>query len=111
MRHLLGEESLRETLIPTFLAASAADFATLRQEAEEGRWLDAGGTVHRLKGSSATLGLLQVVDTCRAIEEEIRAGRTDEIGPLVAQLERELARARTALENGQSEGFGTPAPS
>ena len=98
LRHLPGGESLVATLIPTFLATSAADLSALRREAAEGRWCDVGRTAHRLKGSSATLGLLQVAAACCAIEERIRAGRTDELGPLMARLEQEVERARAALE-------------
>jgi signal transduction histidine kinase/FixJ family two-component response regulator len=98
LRHLPGGDGFLETLVQTFRATSAADLAALRWEAEESRWSDVGHTAHRLKGSSATLGLLQVTAACCAIEERIRAGRTDEMGPLVMRLEQEVERARAALE-------------
>jgi signal transduction histidine kinase/CheY-like chemotaxis protein len=101
-RDVLGE------LVQTFAASSADDLAALRRLAEEGRWRDVQETAHRLKGGSAALGGVQVVALCAAIEERVRAARTDEVGPLVTRLEQELERARTALgqvvrENARSQ--------
>ena len=90
-------------LIRTFLATAATDLAAIRQGAEEGRWAEVGRTVHRLQGSSAVLGVLQVAGVCRSIEERVRAARTDELVPLVARLGRELARARAVLEKVASD--------
>ncbi len=98
LRDLLGGKSLIEILIPTFLESSATDFAALRQKSEESRWPEVGEAAHRLKGSSATLGALQVTAVCQALVEGVRAGHTGELGPLVARLERELERAQAALE-------------
>jgi HPt (histidine-containing phosphotransfer) domain-containing protein len=94
---------LVEKLIRTFLATAATDLAAIRQGVEEGRWAEVGRTVHRLQGSSAVLGVLQVASVCRSIEERVRASRTDELVPLVARLGRELARARTVLERVASD--------
>jgi len=63
-----------------------------------------GATVHRLGGSSAVLGAVQVAAACRAIEERVRAARTDELGPLLARLGQELERAWAALEGVAGEG-------
>jgi HPt (histidine-containing phosphotransfer) domain-containing protein len=98
LRGLQGGERLVGTLIRTFLATSAADLGVVRRRAEEGRWPEVGGTVHRLQGSSAILGVVQVAAVCRAIEERVRAACTDEFGPLVTRLGEELERAWAALE-------------
>ena len=98
LRHLPGGGELIGTLISAFREVSAADLEALRHEVEESRWGEVGKIAHRLKGSAATLGLLQVTAVCRAIEEQIRAGRVDEIGPLVTRLEVEIERAGAALE-------------
>jgi signal transduction histidine kinase/ActR/RegA family two-component response regulator len=98
LRGLRDGEGLVGTLIQTFLATSAADLAAVRQGAEEGRWPEVGAAAHRLAGSGAALGAVQVTAACRAIEERVRAERTGEAGPLVEWLEREVERARVALE-------------
>ena len=107
LRDLFGEEGLAENLIPAFLMTSADDVATLRQKAEESCWSEVERTAHRFKGSSATLGALQVAEVCRALLEGIRAGRTGELGPLVARLEQEVERARAALEKIVRESAGS----
>ena len=63
----------------------------------EGRWSEVGRAVHRLNGSSAILGVLEVAAGCQAIEERVRAERTEDLAPLVTRLEQELERARCAL--------------
>ncbi len=98
LRKLRDGEGLVGTLIQTFLATSATDLATVRRGTEQSRWSEVGATVHRLAGSSAVLGAVHVAATCRDIEERIRAGRTDELTPLVTRLGRELERARGAFE-------------
>ncbi len=103
LRGLRNGEGLVEKLIRTFLATAATDLAAIRQGVEDGQWSEVGQTVHRLQGSSAVLGVLQVAAVCRSIEERVRAARTDELIPLVARLGRELARARAVLERVASD--------
>jgi signal transduction histidine kinase/CheY-like chemotaxis protein/HPt (histidine-containing phosphotransfer) domain-containing protein len=91
-RDVLGE------LVQTFAASSAGDLAALRRLTAEGRWGEVERAAHRLKGSSGCLGAMRVAAVCAAVEERVRAARTDEVGPLVAQLGEELDRARSALE-------------
>jgi signal transduction histidine kinase/CheY-like chemotaxis protein len=98
LRGLRNGDELVGTLIQTILATSAADLAAVRQGAEEGRWPEVGAAAHRLAGSGAALGAVQVTAACRAIEEQVRAASTGEAGPLVERLGWELERARVALE-------------
>jgi signal transduction histidine kinase/FixJ family two-component response regulator len=98
LRDLSGGEDLVGTLIDTYLATSAADFADASQGAEESRWPEVGRAVHRLKGSSSILGVSQVAAVCHAIEERVRAERTQELPSLLNELGEELERARAALE-------------
>jgi signal transduction histidine kinase/CheY-like chemotaxis protein/HPt (histidine-containing phosphotransfer) domain-containing protein len=98
LRDLRDGDELVGTLIRTFLTTSAADLAAVRQGAEEGRWPEVAAAAHRLAGSGAALGAVQVTAACRAIEERLRAGGTGEVGPLVERLEREIERAGKALE-------------
>ena len=104
LRGLRDGEGLVGTLIRTFLATSSADLAAVRRGAEGGCWPEVGATVHRLGGSSAVLGAVQVAAACRAIEERVRAARTEELGPLVARLGQELERAWAALKEVARDG-------
>jgi signal transduction histidine kinase/HPt (histidine-containing phosphotransfer) domain-containing protein len=99
LRGLRNGEELVGTLLRTFLVTSASDLATVRQAVEEGSWSEAGATAHRLKGSCAALGAVAAAEACRALEEGLRAGRAEELGPLVARLGREVERAREALSD------------
>jgi signal transduction histidine kinase/DNA-binding NarL/FixJ family response regulator len=104
-KNILGE------LVQTFAASSAGDLADLRRLTAEGRWCDVEKTAHRLKGGSGCLGAVRVEALCAAVQERVRAARTDEVGPLVTQLGEELERAQAALEqvvrdnNAISEGL------
>ena len=97
LRELRNGEELVGTLLRTFLATSANDLAAVRQAVEESRWSEAGATAHRLKGSCAALGAVAAAAACRALEEGLRAGRAEELGPLVARLGQEVERAWRAL--------------
>jgi HPt (histidine-containing phosphotransfer) domain-containing protein len=57
---------------------------------------------HALKGSSASLGAIQVTETARIIEESARANSLEGTGTAVDRLETELALLRAWL---QSEGL------
>jgi signal transduction histidine kinase/CheY-like chemotaxis protein len=107
LRDLRNGEELVGTLIQTFLETSAADLAAVRQALEELSWSEVEAVAHRLAGSSAALGAVQVTAACRALEGWVRAGRTGEAGPLVERLEREVERVRGAL--GRVEPGGSAA--
>ncbi|MEA2604027.1 MAG: hypothetical protein QOF89_5019 [Acidobacteriota bacterium] len=93
-----GGEDLLGILVQTYAASSADDLSALRRLTAEGHWWEVERAAHRLRGGSASLGAVRVAAVCTAIEERVRAKRTGEIGPLVAQLERELERALGALD-------------
>jgi len=92
-----GGEDIFSTLVQSFAASSVDDLAALRRCAEEGRWRDLEQAAHRLKGGSSCLGAVRVATLCGSIEERARAAHTDEIEPLLTQLETELEGARCAL--------------
>ena len=109
LRSLREGEGLVGTLIQNFLLTSAADLAAARREAEENRWTEVGLILHRLRGSSAALGVVRVAAVCQAIEERIRAARTGEGGRLMARLAVELELAGAALEKVARDGAPTGA--
>jgi HPt (histidine-containing phosphotransfer) domain-containing protein len=66
-------------------AAAAGDDATMLKRA-----------AHTLKGSSGSLGVREVVETCRMLELDGN-GSTARVEELLQQLDREFATARGAL--------------
>ncbi len=80
-------------LVGLYTEGSAADLARLRQLVEEERWPEAARTVHSLKGSSATLGLVRVAALCALLEEAMRGAYTSEALALVLRLEKEVESA------------------
>jgi signal transduction histidine kinase/CheY-like chemotaxis protein len=58
---------------------------------------------HRLKSSSAQLGVLRAARACEEIERLARAGDLQRCEPLVARLAMELDRARERLESIRAE--------
>ncbi|HJX27428.1 MAG TPA: response regulator, partial [Thermoanaerobaculia bacterium] len=91
-------EDLFASLVCSFRESSAGDLETARRHAEERRWPEVERTIHRLKGSSVALGVVRVASVCAAIEDRARTSRTNEIGPLLRKLGRELERSWEALE-------------
>jgi HPt (histidine-containing phosphotransfer) domain-containing protein len=91
-RNLLGE------VVQIFATSSAGDLAALRRLTAEGRWCDVETTAHRLKGGSGCVGAMRVAALCAAVEERVRAARTDEVGPLLTLLGQELEAAGEALD-------------
>jgi len=100
-------ECLLGLSIQSYLTTSSADLSAVRKLAEEGRWPEVGRTVHRLKGSSATLGAARVAAVCAAIEERARGPEGQDLEILIAQLGREIERTQTAL---RVLSESTPAP-
>ena len=66
-------------------AAAAGDDAAMLKRA-----------AHTLKGSSGSLGIHEVVETCRMLESNCN-GFTARVEELLQQLDREFATARAAL--------------
>lgn len=99
-----GGMDLLGTLAGLYAESSAADLARVRQLVPEGRWPEAARTVHSLKGSSSTLGLVRVAAVCAALEETLGAARSREAAPLVLRLEQEVERAREELARAVQQG-------
>jgi len=92
-----GNVDLLGTLTGLYAESSAADLARVRRLVAEERWPEAARTVHNLKGSSATLGLVRVAAVCAVLEEAARGERPREAAPLILCLEKEIERAQEAL--------------
>lgn len=61
-------------VVNLFLEDSGARIESLREMAESQRWQDARDLVHKIKGSSSSLGARDLVEACEAFENERRGG-------------------------------------
>lgn len=83
--------------MPELLLPIVTDFETsgrdslnaLTEALREGRYPDAKGILHQLKGSSGTMGMIQFQELCRECESQVAAQsvppRYSELGPLLLQ--------------------------
>ena len=56
---------------------------------QEGRHDDIRKVAHELKGSSLTLGAVEMANLSRSLEDKIKAGQTDDIPTCLDQLEQQ----------------------
>ncbi|HKI04317.1 MAG TPA: ATP-binding protein, partial [Thermoanaerobaculia bacterium] len=99
-----GGMDLLVTLAGLYSESAANDLARVRQLVSEGRCSEAARTLHSLKGSSSTLGLVRVAAVCLALEETLHEERTREVTPLILRLEKEVDRAREELARVVQQG-------
>lgn len=92
-----GDEDLLGEIIDTYLDDVLQRLSTLRAAVAERDAERIHRTAHTIKGSSANLGLLGMVDTCRAVVEAGRAGDLDDIDARLAAIEAAFDRARAIL--------------
>lgn len=93
-----GEPDLIVELIDLYLKDAPSKLASM-QEAVAGE--DAASlrrAAHGLRGSSASIGAVQVAALCEGLEHASRVDSAGQAAALVGQLERELEDARRALE-------------
>ena len=107
---LLDDEHLRSFLdldpsgdfvagvVASFTANSTQALADLRRAVADGNVAAAAGVAHQLKGTSSTLGVLEMHRVCIQLDQLAAAGRLDGAGALIDQCEREFRCGLAALE-------------
>jgi HPt (histidine-containing phosphotransfer) domain-containing protein len=84
-------------LIDLYLKDAPQRMVAIREAAIANKWVLLKKAAHNFKGSSATLGIRHVAETCRRLEA-IECGHSPEdIGELLRQMDDEFARASEAL--------------
>ncbi len=84
-------------LIDLYLKDASQRVLAIREAALANDWVLLKQVIHNLKGSSASLGVRQVAQTCKMLEE-IECDRSPEgFGELLQQMNSEFARASEAL--------------
>jgi CheY-like chemotaxis protein/HPt (histidine-containing phosphotransfer) domain-containing protein len=94
-----GQSGLLSDLVRLFVEGVPEELATLRQCVASG---DAQGLergAHKLKSSSASLGVRRMAMLCAELEEMGRAGAVETSERLVTQLDREFTRGSAALRS------------
>ena len=77
-------------LIELFIATGAADFHKI-QEAMAGRNAEqVMQSAHTIKGAAGNLGLMEVSETAKVIEDNARNNQLDDIAPAVQTLETQF---------------------
>lgn len=92
-----GETDLIVELIDLYLMDAPERILAIREAALANEWLLLKRAAHNLKGSSLNLGIRQVAETCRKLEETESEHSTEGVGKLLQQMDDEFARASEAL--------------
>jgi len=85
-------------LITTYLESAPQLLSTLRGALAQGDTPAVQKAAHTLKGSSASLGALQLSEHCKALELRARSGSLDGAAEHLQKIEAEYARVARALE-------------
>lgn len=91
------ETDLIVELIDLYLKDAPQRMLAIREAALANEWLLLKRAAHNLKGSSASLGIRQVAETCRKLEGTEYEHSKESVGELLQQMDDEFARASEAL--------------
>lgn len=83
-------------VVNLFLEDSGARIESLRAMAESQRWQDARDLVHKIKGSSSSLGARDLVEACEAFENE-RHGGPEVLRQRLVEIERRFEETVPSL--------------
>jgi HPt (histidine-containing phosphotransfer) domain-containing protein len=97
----LGEDFLSE-LISIYLREDAGLLERIQTAAETQNGAEGSMAAHRLRGSSYSLGVVNIGDLCRDIEYAFDENQFDRLEPLLTQLVFELEIARAELRRVQN---------
>lgn len=86
-----GEPDLVVELIDLFLADAPQRVAIMREAMANSDARLLGRAAHALKGSSATLGAVQVAESCAELEQLARDASLHHVAPVLDRLDHEFA--------------------
>lgn len=93
-----GETELERELAAIFLDDTGERLVDLRQSFESGDAQDLAFNAHAVKGAAANIGALRFHDIAYRMEIKSKEQLLQEVGKLLAELEREFARVKEFLE-------------
>lgn len=92
-----GEPDLIVELIDLYLGDAPQWLEAIRVAADRQDATLLRRAAHTLKGSSGSLGIRQVAETCRRLEQLFCSYSAARVAALLPRLDREFARAQVAL--------------
>lgn len=85
-------------LLDLFVHTTRSDLTSIAEAVASGDAQKAASAAHSIKGAAANLGLGDMSDEARTIEERSRGGRLDETGDAVRALEERLTSLAGSLK-------------
>jgi HPt (histidine-containing phosphotransfer) domain-containing protein len=92
-----GDELVVE-LVELFVSNTPMMLTAMREALSQGDPDGLKQAAHTLRGSSSNLGAALLTSLCLALEAYGQAGETQEVVPLIDQLEQAFARVKLILE-------------
>ncbi|MDP9474716.1 MAG: response regulator [Actinomycetota bacterium] len=93
-----GEPDILAELVGLFLEDAPPRLQTLREALAEGDARRVKEISHALKGSSSNMGAARMAEICAQLEDVGATGDLNKTSDLLDRLEKEFAKARSALE-------------
>lgn len=100
----MGDEEFAGELVRIFLDDAAVQLERLRAAVERADCLETAEAAHRLKGSGGNVGADVLAEACQRLEAAGQAGRVDSFPAGLAEIARELHRARALFESERKGG-------
>ena len=92
-----GEPDVLKEVLQLFLDDVPGRIGRLRAACQAGDAAEVHRAAHSLKGSSGNIGAIQLLEVCRQLDNQGRAGDLSETPALVASLEIEYARVAAEI--------------
>lgn len=105
LESLDGDEDFARELAETYIASGESLITELAAAVECGDCVTIGGTAHALKGASANMLASHVADAAAKLEAAARAGETERLETLAAELTRDLSAAADYLRSKALSGY------
>ena len=99
LRHVsMGDDEFAQELVQVFLDDAAVQLERLRVAVEQADCNEAAEVAHRLKGAGGNVGAEILSEVCRKLETAGRGGETGALEGGLADIDRELAKARERFQ-------------
>ena len=95
----MGDEEFAEELVRVFLDDAADQIEKLRLAVEQSDYGAVSQAAHRLKGAGGNVGADVFAEVCQQMESAAQKNASCELAPVFADVDRELARARSVFES------------
>jgi two-component system, sensor histidine kinase and response regulator len=97
-RHLDYGKETNLRIIDVFISTGLSDLSEIEAAVREGDAVRATTFAHSLKGAAGSLGLLELLQHARTIEDESRRGNLERVGDWVQRFKGEINRIAKLAE-------------